>query len=102
MSLSAPHITKVKAGFVSSHPQLPMVLKIGKRMVLPVRDLVDASITFQVERDMTGEGGSTFPNGEVFRDGKLLAVISYNGKVWSPDQGGKNWTPASVPMLAAQ
>lgn len=64
-----------------NHPQLPLTLKIGRRQSVPVRDLVDASNTYGILRDESGEGASTFPEGRVDIDGKRYR-ISYNGRVW--------------------
>jgi hypothetical protein len=52
-------------------------LRIGNRGTFEVADLREASVVYQRERDATGEGASTFPQGRV---GKY--VISYNGRVW--------------------
>lgn len=85
-----------------NNPHLPFSLKIGRRKAIPVRDLVDASVCYQLERERSGEGASTFPHGFVFNGETLLAEVSYNGRVWAPGTGGKNWKPGNVPMLEAQ
>ena len=64
------------------NPYLPCTLKIGRRKSVPVRDLVDASNTYGILRDESGEGASTFPDGRVIV-GKVSYRISYNGRVWS-------------------
>lgn len=66
------------------HPQLPHTLKIGRRKSVPVRDLADASNTYSLERDESGEGASTFPDGRIIIGGTKYR-ISYNGRVWNGD-----------------
>jgi hypothetical protein len=87
---------------VSQHAQLPYMLTLsGKRQHnnFPVRDLSDASCVYQMERDESGEGGSTFGPGKVSLDGKLVAIVSYNGRVWDPATHGK---PGARPLVEAQ
>ena len=60
-----------------------------------VRDLAQASEVYRRARDLSGEGYSTFRDGVVHdAAGKLVARISYNGKVWKP---GK-WRPGLTPI----
>ena len=55
-----------------------MKLKIGKRLLFDVRSIQEASRIYCEERDKSGEGARTFPDGKIDRD----YFISYNGKVW--------------------
>ena len=58
-----------------------MELKIGSRSRHTVADFAQASEIYCTERDMSGEGASTFPNGKIIgADGPHY--VSYNGKVW--------------------
>ena len=59
-----------------------MVLKIGTRGSFTVADLRDASRVFGRERDDSGEGYSTWPDGYVWTKGKRTHRVSYNGRVW--------------------
>jgi hypothetical protein len=61
-------------------------LKIGRRMNIEVSDLGAAADAYSRERDASGEGASTFPDGRVVADGAIYR-ISYNGRVW--DRSGK-------------
>lgn len=45
-------------------------------------------------REASGEGYSTFPLADVIREGKPVAVISYNGRIWE-----HNGNPASLTSL---
>ena len=60
-----------------------MILKIGRRSTHEVADAVEASRVFSAERDASGEGASTFPDGKVTDKGRFVARISYNGRIWS-------------------
>jgi hypothetical protein len=76
---------------------LPGILTIGRRKSLTTKvvDLADASICYQMARDNSGEGGSTFPDGKVVLGGKKYRV-SYNGKVWA---GTRPWRSGDVPLV---
>lgn len=72
---------------ITKHPaELPLRLIISfprrrPRAIIPVRDLVDASHAYQMARDESGEGASTWPSGRVVI-GEKAYTVSYNGKVW--------------------
>ncbi len=53
-----------------------MKLYIGRR-TFDVASLEEASRVYQAERDASGEGASTFPQGYIGEH-----HISYNGRVW--------------------
>ncbi|HKX46271.1 MAG TPA: hypothetical protein VJP77_06180 [Planctomycetota bacterium] len=58
-------------------------LRLGNaRVLVEVRDLADASAIYQRLRDEAGHGASTMPRGRVYRDGKLVAEVSFNGRLW--------------------
>lgn len=58
-----------------------VIVILGRRY--PVSDMVHASRLVATIRDRTGAGaselGDAFP---IFEDGKMIAHVSYNGKVW--------------------
>lgn len=56
--------------------------------------LAGISAAYRELRDLSGEGYSTFPLADVIRDGKPVAVISYNGRVWE-----HNGVPGSLNSL---
>lgn len=60
-----------------------------------VRDFAEASRAYSIERDKTGEGYRTFPEGRLTLDGKPYRV-SYNGKVWSD----KDWQAGDEPVYS--
>ena len=63
-----------------------LCLRLGRsRTLVQVRDLAEASALYQRLRDESGHGASTMPRGRVYRDGKLYAEVSYNGRVWQGD-----------------
>ena len=55
-----------------------LVLKIGRRFLVEVKTLEEASLKYQELRDLSEEGASTFPQGRVTGGYR----ISYNGRVW--------------------
>lgn len=65
-----------------------MQLKIGKRYLIEVASLEEASRVYCELRDESGEGGSTWPEGKVGQH-----RISYNGKVWM-----RAWTAGEEPV----
>jgi len=66
-----------------------MQLKIGKRHLIEVTSLAEASRIYCELRDESGEGSSTWPEGQVGQH-----RISYNGKVWL----GK-WESSATPVF---
>lgn len=71
-----------------------MILRIGRRLTVNVRDYGHASELYAAERHQSGEGGSTFPEGCIMQGGKKVAKVSYNAKVWHP----RPWQPGDVPL----
>lgn len=50
-----------------------------------VRDHETASRRYEERRDDSGEGASTFEDGQIVDEaGRVTARISYNGRVWAP------------------
>lgn len=76
------------------------ILKIGRARfamrndIGPVENLYEeASRVYRSQRDKSGEGGSTFPEGVIVLDNADIARISYNGRVWPMDawRPDQNW-----------
>ena len=64
----------------------PLGLRIGRsRTVVEVGSYAEASALYQRLRDEGGHGASTMPRGRIYRDGRVVAEISYNGRVWQGD-----------------
>ena len=60
-----------------------------------VRDHATASRLYGERRDESGEGASTFHDGELVDDaGKPIGRISYNGRIWGPGA----WDPTATPI----
>ena len=59
-----------------------MKLRIGRRGTWDAETIADASRIYESERDKSGEGSSTFPDG-IVTDGKRKYRVSYNGRVWT-------------------
>lgn len=62
------------------------------------------SAKYEAARDASGEGASTFPVGMVRDrafDGNLVAVISYNGRVWTDLDGDLLFDPREIEREAA-
>jgi hypothetical protein len=59
-----------------------VILMIGRRVKVAVPSIAVAQRIYERMRDESGEGASTFPDGQIKLDtGKILRV-SYNGRVW--------------------
>lgn len=71
-------------------------LQIGKRKPIRVLSIEDASFAYQAARDMSGQGGSTFPNG-VLTIGEKKYHVSYNGKVWNTKDSWETEAPVFNP-----
>ena len=61
-----------------------------RRMVIEVDDFFQASIEMRdwVARNQLGGGNMAKDCGDVILDNRIVARISYNGKVWTPH---KDW-----------
>lgn len=65
----------------------------GKRY--PVDSFAQASQMFCIARDKAGEGASTVPTPPIVdTTGKIIAHVSYNGRVWSGDA----WVPGATAL----
>lgn len=60
-----------------------MKLVIGKRLSTEVADFSEASRVYDALRDASGEGASTFPEGDL--RGTAVYRVSYNAKIWEGD-----------------
>lgn len=72
-----------------------MILFIGQRSTVNVRDFAHASEEYAKEREASQEGASTFPEGRIMRGGRKVARVSYNAKVWGPAP----WHAGDVPLF---
>lgn len=57
----------------------------SKKTVIEVTDVTEASKKYQEFRDENNLGSSRLEFGRVLEDEKLIARISYNGRVWNLD-----------------
>ena len=71
-----------------------MTLRIGRRGTWKVETFADASRIYETERDRSGEGASTFPEGWVI-DGGTRYRVSYNGRIWTKEP----WRDGRRPTL---
>lgn len=82
-----------------------MMLKMKGEPLTPVTSFKEASHIYQDRRDDSGEGASTFDFGKVVGSGgKILAHVSYNGRVWAGKAGDKllycpSWGEAGGPLV---
>ena len=74
-----------------------LVIKNGR--TLRVDSLEDASRQYQIAHDASGLGVSQWPNGTVYDSGRIVAHVSYNGRVWA--QSPNEWTPDAAPIMEA-
>lgn len=60
-----------------------------------VADFAEASRVFSHLRDESGEGASSWPEGQLRSHGVKFARISYNGRIWDAHT---EWTPDTRPL----
>ena len=82
-------------------PDLPAVtaatMTIGRRSY-PVASLAEASAMFIAARDRAGTGGRDTPTPLLFdREGRQIAYVSYNGRVWAGTP--RDWKPGHRPLV---
>lgn len=73
---------------------MTMTLTIGRRFSATVDSFEAASQLYASKRNASGLGGSKWPTGRIVRDGQTIALVSYNSKVWPPEE----WTSSSTPL----
>lgn len=74
-----------------------LTLTIPGRLSQDVADFAAASAAYAQARDLSGEGGSTFPEGRLDRAGVQIARLSYNARVWvAAPNGLLVYCPASA------
>ena len=54
----------------------------ARRHVVSVQNLDAASVMCRQYIEKNGLGGGNWTGGDVHRDGKLIARVSYNGRIW--------------------
>lgn len=64
----------------------------ARRHVVPVQNIAAASAMCRQYIERNGLGGGNWTGGDVMRDGKKVARISYNGRAW--DLNNKEITEA--------
>lgn len=75
-------------------PSETIFIQIGRRRY-QVADLKQASEMYCAARDASGYGASKVPEGRIVTaDGRAVGRISYNGRVWPPQE----WHPDMVPL----
>ena len=58
-------------------------VRLGRsRVLVEVGSYAEASALYARLRDEGGHGASTMPRGWIYHGGKLVAEVSYNGRVW--------------------
>lgn len=77
----------------------PWTLIVPGRFGCPVGSLTAASAFYNIQRDKSDEGGSTWPEGLIFDGEEIVAYISYNGRVWRSSPSGPDWGPGTVPLF---
>ena len=66
--------------------QATLGLRLGRsRVLVEVGSYAEASALYARLRDEGGHGASTMPRGWIYHGGKLVAEVSYNGRVWQGD-----------------
>lgn len=76
-----------------------MTLQIQKgrhRFSATVGSFEAASQLYATKRNASGLGGSKWPEGQIIKDGKTIARVSYNSKIWPAAE----WTPESKAIFA--
>jgi len=71
-----------------------LLVNLARGNNVEVTDLQAASNAVSEFINENALGSSNFTGGNVKDNGKIIAKVSYNGKVWPP---GK-WTPESKPL----
>ena len=56
----------------------------GQTVSLPVKTLDEARLVCRRYIEENGLGGGNWTGGEIYCNRKLVARVSYNGRVWSP------------------
>jgi hypothetical protein len=70
-----------------------MILRIGRRYGHSVGSFAEASQRY--ERMRGTKPSSLMKDGEIWQDGRLVARVSYNAKVWPPEP----WFPEQKPIF---
>jgi hypothetical protein len=72
-----------------------MTLSIGRRFRATVQSFEAASKLYAEKRNASGEGGSTWPEGRIIQNDKLIARVSYNSRIWPAEE----WTTEQKPLF---
>ena len=57
---------------------------------VPINSLREASSLCRDYIEEYNLGGGGWAGGQIFDEGKLVAYVSFNGKIWSPDRNELN------------
>jgi hypothetical protein len=100
----AGHILRAVGGAGSDRGRMPLVVRQPGFPDIPACNWADASRCYCDRRDHSGLGASEFPEGELAIGDRVVARISYNGRIWlaGPWHPGDkplydNWSATSVP-----
>lgn len=83
----------------ASAARLTLSTRFGRRRATTkVASLEDASRVYAELRDRDGTPSSRSADGIVKdREGRVVAIVSYNGRVWGPE----GWRPGAKPLVEA-
>ncbi|HEX7783466.1 MAG TPA: hypothetical protein VF509_11730 [Sphingobium sp.] len=100
----AGHIRRALGGAGSDRVRMLLLVRQPGFPDVPAHDWADASRCYCDRRDRYGLGVSEFPEGELAIGDRVIARISYNGRIWlaGPWHPGDkplydNWSAASAP-----
>ncbi|WP_242496020.1 hypothetical protein [Sphingobium cupriresistens] len=81
-----------------SRDRLSMVLRQSGFPDIDARGWAEASRLYCQRRELSDEGASRFPEAHLMLAGKVVARISYNGRIWLPGI----WRPGDAPIYDNQ
>ena len=90
----AGHILRALGGAGRDRGWMPLVVRQPGFPDVPARDWADASRCYCDRRDRHGLGASEFPEGELAIGNRVIARISYNGRIWPAGP----WHPGDKPL----
>jgi hypothetical protein len=91
------HISRI-VHKVRSRDRLSMVLRQSGFPDITAQGWADASRLYCERRELTGQGASRFPEARLMLAEKVVARISYNGRIWLPGI----WQPGDIPIYDNQ
>lgn len=88
------HILRVLGGTRADRRKKPLLVRQQGFPDMFARDWADASRCYGERRDRSGLGASGFPEGELLVGDRVIARISYNGRIWLAGP----WHPGDTPL----